>query len=57
MLLVGVGKTPPRTNLAELHHVAAEIDAVARLFPTAEPLRDEDALREAVLRRLRAGGW
>jgi hypothetical protein len=57
MLLVGVGKTPPRTNLAELRHVAAEIDAVARLFPTAEPLRDEDALRETVLRRLRAGGW
>ncbi|MER6147430.1 hypothetical protein [Streptomyces hirsutus] len=34
-----------------------EIDAVARLFPTAEPLRDEDALRKTVLRRLRAGGW
>ncbi|WP_329184946.1 CHAT domain-containing protein [Actinacidiphila glaucinigra] len=57
MLLVGVGRTPPRTDLAELHHVAVEIDAVARLFPTAEPLRDEDALRETVLRRLRAGGW
>lgn len=57
MLLVGVGRTPLRTNLAELHHVAAEIDAVARLFPTSEPLRDEDALRETVLRRLRAGGW
>ncbi|WP_243762408.1 CHAT domain-containing protein [Streptomyces sp. Tu 3180] len=57
MLLVGVGGTPPGTDLAELHHVAAEIDAVARLFPTARPLRDEDALRATVLRQLRAGGW
>ncbi|MGY3204829.1 CHAT domain-containing protein [Streptomyces sp. TE5632] len=57
MLLVGVGRTPPGTDLAELRHVAVEIDAVARLFPTAEPLRDEDALRETVLRRLRASGW
>ncbi|MEU7398248.1 MULTISPECIES: CHAT domain-containing protein [Streptomyces] len=57
MLLVGVGRTPPGTDLAELDHVAVEIDALARLFPAAEPLRDEDALRETVLRRLRAGGW
>ncbi|MFC9394604.1 CHAT domain-containing protein [Streptomyces sp. NPDC057027] len=57
LLLVGVGGTPPGTDLDELRHVAREIDAVARLFPAAEPLRDADALRATVLRRLRAGGW
>ncbi|MFF9724758.1 CHAT domain-containing protein [Streptomyces gardneri] len=57
LLLVGVGGTPPGTDLDELPHVAREIDAVARLFPAAEPLRDADALRATVLRRLRAGGW
>ncbi|MDQ0716945.1 hypothetical protein QFZ55_006397 [Streptomyces luteogriseus] len=57
ILLVGVGKIPPGTDLAELDHVEAEIDAVARLFPAAEPLCDEDALRATVLQRLRGGGW
>ncbi|MCX5230056.1 CHAT domain-containing protein [Streptomyces sp. NBC_00233] len=57
LLLVGVGGTPPGTDLDELRHVAREIDAVARLFPTTEPLCDADAVRATVLRRLRAGGW
>ncbi|MFB7559012.1 CHAT domain-containing protein [Streptomyces brevispora] len=57
MLLVGVAEAPPGTELVELHHVTEEVNAVARLFPTAEPLRDKDALRETVLRRLRTGGW
>ncbi|GAA3377081.1 CHAT domain-containing protein [Streptomyces sannanensis] len=57
MLLVGVGGTPPGSDLAELDHVAMEIDAVARLFPAAQPLRDEQALRATVLRRLKTAGW
>ncbi|MFJ9447578.1 CHAT domain-containing protein [Kitasatospora sp. NPDC101235] len=56
-LLVGVGETPPGTDLPPLRHVPLEIDDVARLLPTARGLRDKDAHRDAVVRHLSAGGW
>ncbi|MFD8693613.1 CHAT domain-containing protein [Kitasatospora purpeofusca] len=56
-LLIGVGKPPPGTDLPPLRHVALEIEDVARLLPAAHELRDENAHRDAVVRRLAAGGW
>ena len=57
VLLVGVGKEPPYTGLPALGHVALEINAVARLLPAARDLRDEEAIRDAVVQQLRGGGW
>ncbi|AEY87697.1 hypothetical protein SHJG_2422 [Streptomyces hygroscopicus subsp. jinggangensis 5008] len=57
VLLVGVGKTPPYTEHPPLDHVALEIDAVAGLLPAARTLRDEEAVRDVVVRHLRTGGW
>ncbi|QCD59179.1 CHAT domain-containing protein [Streptomyces hawaiiensis] len=57
VLLVGVGKTPPYTEHPPLDHVALEINAVARLLPAARSLRDEEAVRDVVVRHLRTGGW
>ncbi|MGW7446742.1 CHAT domain-containing protein [Kitasatospora sp. NPDC054795] len=57
VLLIGVGKTPPGTDLPPLRHVALEIDELGRLLPAARKLQDEHAHRDAVVRRLAAGGW
>ncbi|WP_151770242.1 CHAT domain-containing tetratricopeptide repeat protein [Streptomyces abyssomicinicus] len=58
VLLVGVSRVPSDPGLEPLTNVTKEIDAVSQLFPRAlPPLCDEEATRDAVIQRLRAGGW
>jgi len=58
VLLVGVGRTPPGSQLPPIADATEEIEEVARLFPAdPRPLCDEEATRDLVLQRIRAGGW